>query len=128
MGTSDVTEGATGLYNFYNGNGAAGFNPLQSAFNTILPQWGNTAYVVLDLGVSFGGLFVRQPLNIGTADGLGMPHSMFGVTVPAFSNTKLLALTGMPLPGVNQPLMLFGVGSKGATVYKDVTSTSGAKQ
>ncbi|MDP9651830.1 hypothetical protein J2793_007305 [Paraburkholderia caledonica] len=52
---------------------------------------------------------------------------MFGVTVPACSNTKLLPLTNMPLPGVNQPLMLLGVGSKGVSVYDDATSANGGK-
>jgi len=127
MGSSDFTEGATGLYNFYKGEGAAGLNPLQYAFNSISPKWGNVAYDTVDLAVSFGGLFLRQPLNIGVADGLGRPQSMFGVTVSAYNNTKLLPLTNMPLPGVNQPLMLFGVGSKGVTVYNDVNSANGGK-
>ncbi|WP_421377165.1 hemagglutinin repeat-containing protein [Paraburkholderia sp. DD10] len=127
MGASDFTEGATGLYNFYKGNGATGFNPAQSVLNSAFPTWGNTLYDAIDLGVSFGGLFLRQPLNLGAGDGLGRPQSMFGVTVPAYSNTKLLPLTNMPLPGVNQPLMIFGVGSKGVTVYNDATSANGGK-
>jgi filamentous hemagglutinin len=53
---------------------------------------------------------------------------MFGVTVSAYDNTKLLPSTKPPLPGVNQPLMLYGVGSKSVTVYNDVTSTNGGKK
>ncbi len=124
LGASDLTEGATGLYNFYQGNGAAGFNPGQTVLNYISPRWGNTIYDAANLGVSIGGLSVNVPLNMGTADGLGRPQSIFGVTVSAYNNTKLLPLTGGALPGVNQPLMLYGVGSKGITVYNDSTGAS----
>ncbi|CAG9238847.1 hypothetical protein BGLA2_870002 [Burkholderia gladioli] len=46
---------------------------------------------------------------------------MFGVSVPAYNNVTLLPLTKMPLPGVNKPFMLFGVGSRGIAVYNDVS-------
>ncbi|WP_321955437.1 hemagglutinin repeat-containing protein [Burkholderia cenocepacia] len=126
MGASDFTEGASGLYNFYMGRGAAGYNPLREAFSSISPQWGGTAYDVVNFGVSVGGLFAPRTLNVGLADGLGRPQSMFGVSVPAYNNVKLLPLTKMPLPGVNQPLMLFGVGSRGVAVYNDVSKETKA--
>ncbi|WP_321851080.1 hemagglutinin repeat-containing protein [Burkholderia diffusa] len=121
MGASDFTEGASGLYNFYMGRGAAGYNPLRETFSSISPKWGGTAYDVVNFGVSVGGLFAPRTLNVGLADGLGRPQSMFGVTVPAYNNVKLLPLTKMPLPGVNQPLMLFVIGSRGVAVYNDVS-------
>lgn len=81
--------------------------------NLILRNWGGAAYDVVNFGVSVGGLFAPRTLNVGLADGLGRPQSMFGVSVSEYNNVRLLPLTKMPLPGVNQPLMLFGVGSRG---------------
>ncbi len=121
MGASDFAEGVSGLFNFYMGKGAAGYNPLREIFSSISPQWGGTAYDVVNFSVSVGGLWAPRTLNVGLADGLGRPQSMFGVSVPAYNNVTLLPLTKMPLPGVNQPFMLFGVGSRGIAVYNDVS-------
>ncbi|WP_186057479.1 hemagglutinin repeat-containing protein [Burkholderia gladioli] len=121
MGASDFAEGASGLFNFYMGKGAAGYNPLRETFSSISPQWGGTAYDVVNFSVSVGGLWAPRTLNVGLADGLGRPQSMFGVSVPAYNNVTLFPPTKMPLPGVNQPLMLFGVGSRGIAVYNDVS-------
>lgn len=120
-GASDFAEGASGLFNFYMGKGAAGYNPLRETFSSISPQWGGTAYDVVNFSVSVGGLWAPRTLNVGLADGLGRPQSMFGVSVPAYNNVTLFPPTKMPLPGVNQPLMLFGVGSRGIAVYNDVS-------
>jgi len=127
MGASDITEGGTGLYRFYFGDGAVGYNPLKSAATTVFPQWGEVGYDVVNFVVSLGALSAPQVLNVGLADGLGRAKSMFGVTVPAFNNVKLLPLTKMPLPGVNQPAMLIGVGVKGAAVYTGVSNAKGGE-
>ncbi|WP_176015690.1 hemagglutinin repeat-containing protein [Burkholderia sp. BCC0398] len=126
MGASDITEGGTGLYRFYFGDGAVGYNPLKSAAATVFPQWGEVGYDVVNFVVSLGALSAPQVLNVGLADGLGRAKSMFGVTVPAFNNVKLLPLTKMPLPGVNQPAMLIGVGVKGVAVYTGVSNAKGS--
>ncbi|WP_244321898.1 hemagglutinin repeat-containing protein [Burkholderia reimsis] len=126
MGASDVTEGGTGLYSFYFGNGAVGYNPLKTAASALSPKWGEVGYDVINFTIGLAALGAPQVLNVGLADGLGRAKSMFGVTVPAFNNVKLLPLTKMPLPGVNQPAMLIGVGAKGVAVYNGVSNANGA--
>jgi filamentous hemagglutinin len=99
FGASNITEGATGLYNQYQGNGVSGFNPIKQAFNQALPgTWGNLAYAGVDFGVSILSMRGPVPLNIGLADGLGRPTSMFGVTVSKIDNPMLLPFSKLPLP------------------------------
>ena len=58
---------------------------------------------------------------MGLTDGLGRADSMFGVTVRNLDNAKLVPITNWTLPfGTNQALLYYGVGSKGATVIKDL--------
>jgi len=100
FGAGNITEGATGLYNQYQGNGAPGFNPIKQAFNQALPgNWGRIAYAGVDFGISILSMRGQVPLNVGLADGLGRPTSMFGVTVSKIDNPMLLPFSKLPLPG-----------------------------
>ncbi|MDR6422864.1 hypothetical protein J2801_005161 [Paraburkholderia phenoliruptrix] len=129
FGASDMAEGADGLYNRYNGINSPGTNPLQYGFNEALPAgWGNVAYDGLNLAASVGALYAPVPLKMGTADGLGRSGSMFGVTVPKINNNWLIPFTGVAAPyGVNQGILLYGVGTKSATVINDIRNTGGQK-
>jgi hypothetical protein len=129
FGASDMAEGADGLYNRYNGINSPGTNPLRWGFNQVLPAgWGNVAYDGANLIFAIGALTAPTPLKMGTADGLNRPGSMFDVTVSNFNNNKLIPFTGQAAPyGVNQGILLFGVGSKGAAVINDIRSSGGQK-
>ncbi|BBU31401.1 hypothetical protein BTHE68_51350 [Burkholderia sp. THE68] len=127
FGLSDMAEGGDGLYNRYNGIGSPGVNPLRYAFNEALPGgWGNVAYDGLNLATAIGALYAPVPLKVGAADGLNRPGSMFDVTVPRMNNQTLNPLTKNPLPyGTTQGILIYGVGSKGATVINDIRHTGG---
>lgn len=129
FGVSDMAEGGDGLYNRYNGINSPGVNPLRYGFNEVLPSgWGNVAYDGLNLAAAIGALYAPVPLKMGTADGLGRPGSMFDVTVPKINNNWLIPITGGAAPyGVNQGILLFGVGTKGTTVINDIRNAGGKK-
>ncbi|WP_338859832.1 hemagglutinin repeat-containing protein [Mycetohabitans rhizoxinica] len=130
FGLSEAVEGGSGLYNRYNGVNAPGDNPLRWGFNQILPPgWGNVAYDGFNFAFSVAALRTPVPLNVGVADGLNRPVSMFGVTVPRIDNVNLLPLTKQPWPyGTTQGMLLLGVGTKGAAVVNDVRQTVGDKK
>ncbi|MDR5823706.1 hemagglutinin repeat-containing protein, partial [Caballeronia sp. LZ043] len=129
LGLSDMAEAGSDLYNRYNGINLPGVNPLRNGFNEVLPSgWGNIAYDGLSLAAAVGALYAPVPLKMGTADGLGRPGSMFGVTVSRFNNKWLVPFTGIAAPyGVNQGILIYGVGSKGATVANDIKKAGGDK-
>ncbi|MFX1766169.1 hemagglutinin repeat-containing protein [Paraburkholderia sp. A1RI-2L] len=122
FGASDMVEGADGLYNRYNGISSPGTNPLRNEFNQALPDgWGNAVYDGLNLATAIGALYAPVPLKMGVADGLNRPGSMFDVTVPRINNNWLIPFTGQAAPyGINQGILIFGVGSKGAAVINDI--------
>ncbi|WP_338862083.1 hemagglutinin repeat-containing protein [Mycetohabitans rhizoxinica] len=130
FGLSEAVEGGSGLYNRYNGVNAPGDNPLRWGFNQMLPPgWGNVAYDGFNFAFSVAALRTPVPLNVGVADGLNRPVSMFGVTVPRIDNVNLLPLTKQPWPyGTTQGMLLLGVGTKGAAVVNDVRQTVGDKK
>ncbi|MGU7817101.1 hemagglutinin repeat-containing protein, partial [Burkholderia sp. AW49-1] len=125
FGLSEVVEGGSGLYNRVNGINAPGDNPLRWGFNQVLPSgWGNVAYDGLNFGAAILTLRAPVPLNIGVADGLNRPVSMFGATVPKIDNVNLLPFIKQPWPyGTTQGFLLFGVGTKGFTLFNDVKNT-----
>ncbi|HHY6929142.1 TPA: hemagglutinin repeat-containing protein [Burkholderia ambifaria] len=127
FGLSEVVEGGSGLYNRYNGINAPGDNPLRWGFNQVLPSgWGTVAYDGLNLGAAILTLRAPVPLNVGVADGLNRPVSMFGATVPKIDNVNLLPFIKQPWPyGTTQGFLLFGVGTKGFTLFNDVKNTGG---
>ncbi|WP_275760543.1 hemagglutinin repeat-containing protein [Ralstonia pseudosolanacearum] len=121
FGLSDAGEGADGLYNRFNGIYSPGVNVLRYGMNQLSPTWGNTAYDGLNLLAGVLALNAQVPLKMGLTDGLGRADSMFGVTVRNLDNAKLVPITNWTLPfGTNQALLYYGVGSKGATVIKDL--------
>lgn len=123
FGTSNITEGVSGLYNQYQGVSSSGYNPLKYGFNQMLPgQWGNTMYSGLDLLFSVLAMNARVPLNVGMADGLGRPTSMFGVTVPKINNPMLFPFTKLPLPaGTGGVVMAGGTAVKGGVFVNEVS-------
>ncbi|WP_155420115.1 hypothetical protein [Burkholderia cepacia] len=127
FGMSEMVEGGSGLYNRYNGVNAAGDNPLRWGFNQVLPAgWGNVAFDGVNFGVAVLALKAPVSLNIGVADGLNRPVSMFGVTVPRVDNVNLLPFIKQPWPySTTQGALLLGVGSKGAAVVNDVRQAVG---
>lgn len=129
FGTSEVAEGADGLYSRYNGISSPGVNPLRDGFNQALPAgWGNVAYDGLNLVTSIGALYAPVPLKVGTADGLNRSGSMFDVTVSRINNNTLIPFTGLAAPyGTTQSILLLGVGSKGATVINDILNAGDKK-
>jgi filamentous hemagglutinin len=122
FGVSNLTEGLSGLYRQYQGIDTVGYNPLKYWFNQADPVWGNTMYYSLDFAVAIMAMRAQVPLNLGVADGLGRPTSMFGVTVSNFSNIKLNPFTKMPLPyGVNQGSLAIGAGAKGVEIINSIS-------
>ncbi len=120
-GTSDAIEGATSLGNRYEGVAAPGTNPLRWGFSRLSPTWGDSIYDGINFGNSI--LAMRAPvlLNMGKADGLNRPSTMFGVTVPDINNKMLIPFGKGAAPyGAHQGVLLLGVGSKGAAVLNDV--------
>jgi filamentous hemagglutinin len=128
FGTSDAMEGATGLAHRYDGVASPGANPLRWGFNQLAPTWGNTIYDGINLGTSILALRAPVPLNIGKADGLNRPDTMFDVSVPNINNTKLIPFTKEAAPyGTHQGMLWLGVGSKGATVINDIRNAEERK-
>jgi filamentous hemagglutinin len=124
FGLSDMIEGADGLYNRYNGINSPAINPLRWGFNQLSPTWGDTAYDGTNLVFALGALRAQVPLKMGGRDGMNRPGSMFGVTVPRMDNATLVPFINKTAPyGTTQGLLLFGVGSKGATVIDDIKKT-----
>jgi filamentous hemagglutinin len=128
FGLSDSAEGADGLYNRYNGISSPGINPLRYGVTQIDQTWGNTAYDGLNLATSILALRVKVPLKVGNADGLNRPTTMFDVTVPRINNGTMIPFINKTAPhGTTQGILLFGVGSKGATVINDIRQTGEQK-
>ena len=128
FGASDMIEGSTALMNRYDGISADGVNPLRLGFNKLNPTWGNAVYDGINFAFSIAAMRVQVPLNVGVADGLNRPVSMFGVTVPRIDNVNLFPFIKQPWPyGATQGFLLYGVGSKGATVVNDVRQTGDRK-
>ncbi|GAB7536510.1 hypothetical protein BGC_27280 [Burkholderia sp. 3C] len=126
FGMSEVAEGGSGLYNHYNGVNKPGDNPLRWGFNQMNPTWGNAMYDGVNFAFSVAALKVKVPLNVGVADGMNRPVSMFGVTVPRIDNVNLLPFIKQPWPyGMTQGALLIGVGSKGNAVINDVRKVVG---
>ncbi|TAM52854.1 MAG: filamentous hemagglutinin N-terminal domain-containing protein [Paraburkholderia sp.] len=121
FGTSDAIEGSTSLHDRYYGVSSRGVNPLRWGFNQISPTWGDLAYDGISFGTALAGLKMPVPLNVGKADGLNRPTSMFGVSVQNINNVKLYPITKGAMPtGTHQSTLLFGVGSKGLAVVEDI--------
>jgi filamentous hemagglutinin len=121
FGTSDAIEGSTSLHDRYYGVSSRGVNPLRWGFNQISPTWGDLAYDGISFGTALAGLKMPVPLNVGKADGLNRPTSMFGVSVQYINNVKLYPITKGATPtGTHQSTLLFGVGSKGLAVVEDI--------
>lgn len=75
----------------------------------------------LNLVAAIAALKAPDPLKMGNADGLNRPGSMFGVTVPRINNNTLIPFINQTAPyGTTQGILLFGVGSKGATVVNEI--------
>ncbi len=128
MGMSEAVEGGSGLYNRYNGVNTPGDNPLRWGFNQLNPTWGDTVYDSVNFGATVLALKVPVPLNVGIADGLNRPVSMFGVTVPRINNVNLLPFIKQPWPyGTTQGVLIFSVGSKGVTVINDIRNAGDNK-
>ncbi|MCF2133970.1 MULTISPECIES: hemagglutinin repeat-containing protein [Mycetohabitans] len=121
FGLSDMVEGSEGLYNRYNGINTPGVNPLRYGLNQLNSTWGDTVYDGLNLAAAIMALKVPVPLKMGVADGLNRPDSMFNVSVPRINNNTLIPFINQAAPyGTTQGILLFGVGSKGATVIDDI--------
>lgn len=128
LGLSDIAEGSGGLYNRYSGVISPGLNPLRYGLNQLSPTWGDMAYDGASLLFALGALRAEVPLKMGVADGLNRPGSMFGATVPRTNNRTLVPFVNQALPhGTTQGILLYGVGSKGATVIDDIRN-AGDKQ
>jgi len=121
FGSSNMMEGGNALYNAYLGNPAVGVNPLRYGFNQVFPVWGNTLYDGANLAVTLGSLAVPVPRMVGASDGIDRAQSLFGSTTSGFNNLKMLPFSNLPYPyGVNQAIMIFGVGAQAVTVTNDV--------
>ncbi|WP_186451738.1 hemagglutinin repeat-containing protein [Burkholderia stabilis] len=129
FGTSEIAEGADGLYNRYNGINVPGTNALRDQFNqTLSGYWGPIAYDGLSLAASLAALYAPVPLKMGVADGLNRPNSIFGVMVPRINNKTLIPFVNQALPyGATQGMLLFGVGAKGMSVINDIQGSGGKK-
>ncbi len=90
--------------------------------------WGNTAYDSLNFAFSIAALTAPVPLNMGKADGLNRPSTMFDVIVPNINNTRLIPFTKRATPyGTHQGILLYGIGSKGMTVIDDIRNAGDKK-
>ncbi|WP_155623382.1 hypothetical protein [Burkholderia diffusa] len=75
----------------------------------------------MNLVAAIAALKAPDPLKMGNADGLNRPGSMFGVTVPRINNNTLIPFINRTASyGATQGILLFGVGSKGATVVNEI--------
>ncbi|MCI3207171.1 hemagglutinin [Pandoraea capi] len=129
FGLSEMVEGGVGLYNRYNGMNSVGENPLRRGFNQLSPTWGDSAYHSIGLALSIAALKVQVPLNIGVADGLNRPSSIFGVTVPRIDNPNLWPFIKKPWPyGTTQGALVFGVVSKGLAAAKEANKAMERKE
>jgi len=122
FGLGNLTEGGTGLYAQYYGNGSMGYNPMKYGFNQALPgNLGSALYTGIDFGIGILSMRAQVPLNVGLADGLGRPTSIFGVTVPRINNSMLLPFTKMPLPyGTTAVVTTTGVVVKGGEFANEI--------
>jgi filamentous hemagglutinin len=132
FGVSEATEGMTGLYKQYQGNGASGFNPLRTGFNTLWPVWGDTAYDGLYLATSALSLQALVPSKIGVvspspssiyvSDGINKTNSMFGVNVPRWQNPILNPFNNDVLFSNNTARvgLFYGIGSKALNLPADI--------
>ena len=78
-------------------------------------------YDGINFGMAILTLKAPVPLNVGVADGLSRPVSMFGVIDPRINNVNLLPFLKQPWPyGTTQGFLLYGVGSKGVAVINDI--------
>jgi hypothetical protein len=68
FGAGNVTEGSTGFYMHFSGEGSA-FNPVKTAFNNIPGGCGSVLYSGV-LAIPAGMGFVKIPLAMGKVDGL----------------------------------------------------------
>lgn len=113
FGAGNVTEGSTGFYTHFSGEGSA-FNPVKTAFNNIPGGYGPVLYSGVDLATSVGMGFVKVPLAMGKEDGLNRQNSIFGVVVSRMDNNYFLPLTYKSTPyGTAGAIYLLGVGGKG---------------
>ena len=123
-----MIEGGDGLINRYNGIPGREGNPLRWGFNQLAPIRGDATYDGLNLMASLAALRVQVPLNIGKADGLNRPATLFDVTVLNINNTRLTPFTKQATPyGTHQGVLLYGVGSKGMTVIDDILNAGDKK-
>lgn len=84
-------------------------------------EWGDVAYSGVNFAVSVAALGVPVKLNVGVADGLNRPQSIFDVKVPRFNNDNLIPIIKTPWPyGATQGLLLLSSGSKGVEFSKDI--------
>ena len=129
IGASEATEGVTGLYRQYQGQGAAGFNPVRSGLNAATPVWGDAIYDGTYLGLSVLAMGAPVLLKVGASDGINRANSMFGVTVPRWQNPTINPLTNDVLlsPTAAKGLLLYGVGAKVPAVVGDVNNAGGGK-
>jgi filamentous hemagglutinin len=129
FGASEATEGATGLYRQYQGQGAAGFNPVRSGLNELSPVWGDTIYDGTFLGLSVLAIGAPVPLKVGASDGINRANSMFGVTVPRWQNPIINPLTNkvMLSPTAAQGVLVYGVTTKVPAVVEDLNKARGDK-
>lgn len=121
FGASEMIEGGHSLYNRYNDNSESALNPLRFGFNQLNSEWGDVAYSGVNFAVSVAALRVPVKLNVGVADGLNRPQSIFDVKVPRFNNDNLIPIIKTPWPyGATQGLLLLSSGSKGVEFSKDI--------
>ncbi|MGR1219871.1 hypothetical protein ACUYGA_23625 [Metapseudomonas otitidis] len=113
FGAGNVTEGSTGFYTHFPGDGSA-FNPVETDFNNIPGGYGAVLYGGVDLAVSVGVGFVKISLAMGKVDGFNRLNSIFRVMVSRMDNNCFLPLTYKSTPyGTAGAIYLLGVGGKG---------------
>ncbi|WP_155640028.1 hypothetical protein [Burkholderia territorii] len=75
----------------------------------------------MNLVAAIAALKAPVPLKMGNAAGLNRSGSMFGVTVPRINNNTSIPFINRAEPnGTTQGILLFGIGSKGATVVNEI--------
>jgi filamentous hemagglutinin len=137
FGSSEAIEGATGLYNQYQGNGKDGFNPLKTGANILWPVWGDTIYNTGYLLTSVISLAAIVPAKIGViqnnsiyvSDGINRSTSLFGVTVPRWQNPIINPVTGEVFMTNNSARVVsgYGVVSKVTAIDADIEKARGRK-
>ncbi|MFA9441907.1 hypothetical protein ACDA63_19935, partial [Uliginosibacterium sp. sgz301328] len=122
LGLSDTHEGIDSLSHRIENNDAPGFNPMRYWINSALPGLGNTAYDGANLALSLSSLGFQAPLKVGATDGITKTGSIFGVTVPKFSNQTIIPILNTVAPyGTTQSILILGVGSNTWSVIKDIS-------